>query len=199
MAGIHQETEGLLSPWIRNIRLNKVASIIPNGGVVLDLACGNGFLSKLLPSDCKYYGVDRIRPSDLGAFTDFMHLDLSHEDAIEEIQEWLPQKPDIISCLAFLEHIPDPSAFITKAATLCGKTGKIIGTTPHPRGRNLHDFLAKLFLCSRSGAKEHETFLERKDLENLAQAANGALIDYRQFLFGLNQLFVLEFSDINDS
>lgn len=46
---VHQETEGLLSSLIRDIRLRKVASYVKRGSIVLDIACGNGRLAKFLP------------------------------------------------------------------------------------------------------------------------------------------------------
>ena len=190
---MHQETEGLLSPWIRDIRLKKVAQCIPNHTVVLDLACGNGYLSQFLPAGCKYYGVDRLEPSAHDPFTDFKILDLSKNSTFKELELWLPEKPNVITCIAFLEHISDPAAFLKNAQQLLNERGKIIGTTPHPRGRLVHDTLAKLHICSQSGADEHETFLGKKDLNEMALGANGGLTQYSPFLFGLNQLFTVEF------
>ena len=105
------------------------------------------------------------------------------------------QKADIITSIAFLEHIKNPETFVSKYKELLVPGGKFIGTTPHPRGRHLHDRLVRLYLCNRSGAEEHENFLSRDDLEACVRAAGGALFKYRQFLGGLNQMFAFSFPE----
>ena len=190
----HQEVEGILSPIIRNIRLRRVAQHIRKESVVLDLACGAGYLSSFLPSHCTYYGVDRIARPHHDFFDDFLHLDLSTPGSFDTLRQWLPEKPTYITLVAFLEHIKGHASFLAQCKELLDQEGEIVGTTPHPRGRFLHDGLSKLYLCSRSGAEEHEDFLAREDLENIAHAIGGNLKKYRSFLLGLNQLFVVNFT-----
>jgi len=189
----HQDTEGFLSPYIRDIRLKAVSAYIKPDSIVLDLACGQGYLSGFLPSGCKYYGVDRVSPSSTTNFTDFISMDLMADDSTRCLEEWLPQKPDYITCIAFLEHITHPESFLKKYRTLLVGKGKIIGTTPHPRGRLMHDSLSRIYLCSRHGAEEHETFLGKEEIKKTAVASSGTLSKYGQFLFGLNQVFVIEY------
>ena len=178
---------------MRNVRLGKAAACLDGGSLVLDLACGEGYLSSFLPEGCEYYGVDRLIPPESGAFTDFLALDVLEEDAFERIREWLPREPDYLTCVAFLEHIGDPAHFARRFAALLPSHGKLVGTTPHPMGRKVHDSLASLYLCSRQGAAEHEEFLGRRELERLASVSGGVLVTYERFLFGLNQLFVIEY------
>ena len=90
---VHQETEGLLSPYIRDIRLKVASSYIKHNSIILDLACGEGYLSGFLPSGCKYYGVDRVAPSSTANFTDFMRMDLMEDNSLQHLKEWLPQNP----------------------------------------------------------------------------------------------------------
>jgi len=189
----HQDTEGLLSPYIRDIRLKAVSAYIKPDSVVLDLACGQGYLSGFLPSGCKYYGVDRVSPPSTANFTDFINMDLIADNSPRRLQEWLPQKPDYITCVAFLEHITHPECFLKKYHTLLARNGKIIGTTPHPRGRLIHDSLSQIYLCSSHGAEEHETFLGKEDIKRAASVSSGILSKYGQFLFGLNQVFVIDY------
>ncbi|MBZ0110961.1 MAG: class I SAM-dependent methyltransferase [Thermoanaerobaculia bacterium] len=185
----HQETEGVLSPWVRDLRLKRVAALIPPGSTVLDFACGDGFLRQHLPPGCTYLGIDRVAPTTVTPFHRFLSLDLQSEGATEQIAEWLDEPPGIITSIAFLEHISDPGAFLTDFRSLLDRQGRWLGTTPHPRGRRLHDSLSRLYLCSRSGAQEHEDFLDRSDLERIAIASGGTLSRHETFLFGLNQLF----------
>ena len=76
---------------------------------------------------------------------------------------------------------------------LLAKNGKFIGTTPHPRGRSIHQFVSSMYFCSRHGAEEHEQFLGREEIENIAVNSGGAISFCHQFLFGLNQIFVIEY------
>jgi 2-polyprenyl-3-methyl-5-hydroxy-6-metoxy-1,4-benzoquinol methylase len=187
---MHQEVEGVLSPLIRDIRLKKVAREIEPGKVVLDLACGNLSLARHLPSGSRYFGVDRLQARQAHSQQNFLNADLLDLDTPNQIERWMGQKADVITSIAFLEHIKNPEIFVSTYKSLLVPGGKFIGTTPHPRGRHLHDQLARIYLCSRSGAEEHEDFLTRRDLEECAKAVGGTLSVYRQFLAGLNQLFV---------
>ncbi len=57
----------------------------------------------------------------------------------------------------------------------------------------MHRFLSKFYLCSRHGAEEHKSFLDREGLQRLAMGSGGDLRTYKRFLFGLNQLFVIDY------
>ena len=190
----NQETEGLLSPLIRDVRLKQVASYIKKNSTVLDLACGAGYLSKFLPEGCKYYGVDRIPAPETDKFSDFINLDLSEASSLARIREWIPKEPDYITCVAFVEHISNPTEFISEYSSLLKKRGKLVGTTPHPYGRLIHECMSRLYLCSRHGADEHEKFLGKNEIKEIALASGGNLITYIRFLFGLNQLFIIEYT-----
>lgn len=190
----HQETEGVLSPFIRDIRLRQVSRRIRAGETVLDLACGNLYLGKHLRERTKYFGVDRTPTTSDRTGYNFLLADLLSSDAPDQIERWACTKFDVISCAAFLEHISNPTDFLARYTKLLKPGGRVVGTTPHPKGRDLHDNLARIYLCSRSGAAEHENFLSKDDLEHAAKASGGRMIEYKQFLFGLNQVFVLEYA-----
>ncbi|MGF1527817.1 MAG: class I SAM-dependent methyltransferase [Candidatus Competibacterales bacterium] len=192
---IHQETEGLLSPVLRDIRLRQVSFHIEESSTILDMACVAGYLSRFLPVGCRYYGVDRVPASNTNEFTSFLHLDVLANGSFERIRDWLPQSPDYVTCIAFLEHIENPAEFVEKCSRLLASNGKFIGTTPHPRGRIVHDLLSRVHLCSRQGAEEHERFLGKEDIERIARTSKGSLSRYSQFLLSLNQLFVIEYPE----
>ncbi|HQC61728.1 MAG TPA: methyltransferase domain-containing protein [Candidatus Marinimicrobia bacterium] len=187
----NQEAEGLLSPLIKKIRLKKAAKCIQNNSTVLDLACGAGYLRQFLPSQCKYYGIDRITPPSLNLFNAFLQLDILQPKSFETIKEWLPEpKVDVVTMLAFIEHIKNPQYLLKQSLLLLKPNGLLIITTPHPIGRKLHDSLAKLYLCSLSGAKEHENFFGQQDLKFLLKQSGYKLLSYERFLMGLNQLII---------
>ena len=189
-----QETEGLLSPLLTDIRLKQVASCLTPDTAVLDLACGGGYLSRFLPSGCRYYGVDRSDGADVKTFTKFLRLDLMQQGSPEQVEAWLPERPHYITSVAFIEHISDPAGFLREYSRLLRKPGTIVGTTPHPSGRIIHESLAKVHICSPHGAAEHEKFFGRADIERIARDSGGRLTTFRRFLFGLNQLFTIEYS-----
>jgi cyclopropane fatty-acyl-phospholipid synthase-like methyltransferase len=190
-----QETEGLFSPLVRAIRMREIAKNIKEDSVILDLACGDGYLGSYLPKNCEYYGVDLVSTSHRDRFSDFMNLDLLRDDSPAKIHHWLEKKVDYITCVAFLEHILNPAGFLKKYRPLLNKKGRIVGTTPHPRGRSIHDSLSRVRLLSRLAALEHEQFLDRRAINEMAMISGGQLIQYKLFFLGLNQLFVIDFSD----
>lgn len=194
MSDNFQETEGLLSPMIRDIRLKQIAKQIAPNSLVLDLASGAGHLSTLLPENCDYIGVDRKETKLSKPQDRFIQADLTNSSFVETVKNGLPRTPDYITCAAFLEHITDPAGFIGDVLKLFDnpKDFRMIGTTPHPRGRLVHDTLASIGLCSQEGADEHETFLNQDMLREVAQKNDLELTKYKQFLFSMNQLFIFE-------
>lgn len=190
---VYQETEGYLSPWLRDQRLQRVAKQIPDKSIVLDLACGAGYLGRLIEPRCRYFGADRVVLPEESVVNSIYEADFSKEGWELDLKDRLPSPPNVITLLAFLEHITDRQEFLLKCSKLLTGGGIIIGTTPHPRGRSVHDVLAKVQLCSKKGADEHEDFLDREELSQIATACGGRLSKYDTFLWGLNQLFVISF------
>ncbi len=191
----YQESEGLLSSRIRNARLSRVAKYIREKSIVLDLACGAGYLISYLPQDCQYFGVDKIpmNGSQEKKYS-FINLDLLETTAIETIARKVQTKVDYITCIAFLEHIKNPMELLSTYKLLLKRDGLIIGTTPHPRGRTVHEILARIGLLSKEAAHEHEKFLGKKQIEEIASLSGGELVEYHQFLYGMNQLFAIKYS-----
>jgi 2-polyprenyl-3-methyl-5-hydroxy-6-metoxy-1,4-benzoquinol methylase len=187
----HQETEGVLSPWVRSARLKQAASLIPPNSVVLDLACGAGYLHYHLPPGCHYIGVDRLDPPESNWFHAFLQADLAAQGFFDDLARWLPKPPDVVTLLAFLEHVKEPDEILRQVKRIVKPHGTVVITTPHPIGRTLHDSLARLYLCSRAGAAEHERFLDKNDLVRASEQAGFSVRTYRRFLFGLNQLVEL--------
>jgi SAM-dependent methyltransferase len=188
-----QETQGLLSPALRDIRLRKIAEHIGPGSTVLDLGCGAGYLAGFLPTDCTYIGVDRVIPPSTDWFADFFRLDLNARGAVEDALGRLGVRPHYITCAAVVEHLDAPSDLIRGLSELIEAGGKLVGTTAHPRGEQIHAWLASIGLCSRDGADEHHAFLDYRRIQQLAEVSGGRLVRYEQFLLRLNQLFVVQY------
>jgi len=164
--------------------------------LLLDLGCGTGSLRTYLMQNGyrgTYAGVDRVEAS--AHMEHFIRADITDPDAPQVIMETLAKKPDVIVLLALLEHLKDPENILTPYTAIMKPNTIIIGTTPHPIGRSIHDLLAKIGICSRDAADEHESFLNHRKIEELARNLNLELICYKRFLWGLNQFFVFKQSD----
>ncbi len=95
-----------------------------------------------------------------------------------------------ILLLAVLEHVPEPSGVLARLAPLLSSSGRLVATTPHPSGRWPLEAGAALGLLSSHAHDEHETLLGREALSDAGRGAGLALVLYRRFLFGMNQLAV---------
>jgi 2-polyprenyl-3-methyl-5-hydroxy-6-metoxy-1,4-benzoquinol methylase len=173
---------GLLSPLLRSLRIKAVRPFL--AGSVLDFGCGVGALAPYC-DPAGYLGVDRDEGS----------LALARQArAAYRFAATLPEHGsfETIVAIAVIEHLPDPGGLLSRLTTLMAPRGRIVVTTPEPRFEWLHAAGAAIGLFSRDAAEEHETLLDREALERLGRNAGLSVISYRHFMFGVNQLCVLE-------
>lgn len=179
-----QGNEGLLSPYLRKKRFNAVLPYL--SGNVLDFGCGAGGIAKyVVPTN--YFGVE----------IDLDSLQLAKQNFPEhKFSSRLPdasEKFDTVVSLAVIEHVSDPSKFLSDLAIhLKNKNSKIIVTTPHPAVDWVHDFGASIGLFSKHANEEHEELLDKAKLEKTGESANLQMIMYKRFLFRANQIAVFE-------
>jgi 2-polyprenyl-3-methyl-5-hydroxy-6-metoxy-1,4-benzoquinol methylase len=180
-----QAAEGLLSPYLQRRRIAAVRPYL--NGRVLDVGCGSGALAGFV-SPASYLGVD----------VDQHSLDLARARyPAHRFQHELPaagENFDTVACLAVIEHVAEPARFLADlGARLAPSPGAcVVLTTPHPAAGWLHTAGARVGLFSRHAAEEHDDLLDRARLAELALACRLRLARYRRFLFGVNQLAVLE-------
>jgi len=178
-----QGSEGLLSPFLRYKRFTAAKPFLL--GDVLDVGCGIGLLAKAVPAD-SYLGVD----------TDTISLGIaSAQNPVHSFQVNLPnddQKFDTIVALAVIEHIKNPTEFLTTCAKYLklGCSSKIIITTPHPSMDIIHYLGSRIGLFSRHANEEHEELLDYERLLSAGARAGLSLVFYKRFLLGGNQLAV---------
>lgn len=181
------QTSGVLSPMLQRRRIRAVLPHIV-GTRVLDAGCGTGRLARYVRPR-GYVGVD-VDP-----------------DAIREARRrhplhcflWLDDFPntlippfDTIAALAVIEHVSRPDEWLAGWARHLAPRGRFVLTTPHPRFRRAHEIGASAGIFSREAAEEHESLLDRSALERAGAAAGLCISHYERFLWGANQLFVLE-------
>jgi 2-polyprenyl-3-methyl-5-hydroxy-6-metoxy-1,4-benzoquinol methylase len=182
---------GLLSPFLRSRRIAAATSFLVQGNM-LDIGCGTGELAHDV-DPAKYVGVDQDEESIAIArekFPAHRFLTLAEFSAPPRASQF-----DQIVGLAIIEHMDDPQQWLGWLRTLLKPGGRIILTTPHPSVRWLHQFGALIGLFSREGAKEHRELIDRHRMTELADATGFRTRDFRPFLFGCNQLFILELKD----
>lgn len=182
---VNQAQEGLLSPLVQSMRMRKASKQLQ--GRLLDFGCGSGRLANFVEQD-RYVGFDIDEESIRLAHAEFpRHTFSTYLESVEGVF-------DTVVALAVIEHIKDRRGFIEFAASKLSDSSKarIVLTTPSPWSDKIHGFAARLGVLSSHAHEEHEDLLGRRDLERLARDAGLQLTYFRRFLWGMNQLAVLE-------
>jgi SAM-dependent methyltransferase len=181
---------GLLTRRVGEARLRAALPHLPAAGPVLDVGCGLTDLAARIPD---YVGADRnpdVLEAQRARFPerDFFEWDIGRGAAPAELAARAPFEGILL--LAVLEHVPDPAAVLARLAPLLAPGGRLVATTPHPAGRWPLEAGAALGLLSSHAHDEHETLLGREALAGAGRGAGLALVLYRRFLLGMNQLAV---------
>lgn len=172
---------GLLSPWLQRRRLRIGFPYLR--GRVLDYGCSDGQLAAICRPK-SYLGVDSNVPALDQARATHPGFRFATSASGQE-------RFDTVAAFAFIEHVPDPGAWLVRFASLLEPNGRIVLTTPHPSLEWAHTLGARTHLFNRDAHEEHEELLDRKRLQELATDAGLLVETYRRFLFGANQLVVL--------
>ncbi len=99
---------------------------------------------------------------------------------------------DLITLVAFIEHIPDPVGFILKIKKYLKQNGKIVMTTPSRGSEYIYSMGSHLGLFSQSAKEEHtDDFLSKTKIHDIATNCDMSIVKYRHFLFRFNQLIIL--------
>ena len=122
-------------------RLNQmITQAIPKDATsILDVGCGNGWLSKTMVSDrTTVISMDISSRNPLEALKQNPHP--RHEALIADAY-YLPLKKDSIDCIVaseIMEHVPDPALFIERLLLVLKPGGKLIITTPYDEQIQYH-------------------------------------------------------------
>jgi 2-polyprenyl-3-methyl-5-hydroxy-6-metoxy-1,4-benzoquinol methylase len=156
-------------------------------GRVLDYGCGDGQLAATCQPKA-YVGVDvNLRALDQARAA---HPGFRFATSVSGQERF-----DTVAAFAFIEHVPDPGAWLARFASLLAPGGRIVLTTPHPSMAWAHTLGARTRLFSWDAHQEHQELLDRKRLHELASDAGLLVEAYRRFLLGANQLLVLRRAD----
>lgn len=157
----------LILPTTRWLRAKYAEKYMRMAQRHLDIGCGDGFLLKR--SKCEErFGIDRLLGDEIGDKFDFPDSYF-----------------DYVTMLAVIEHFPNPGAIFKDIARILKPSGKLILTTP----RSSAPRIIRLYIKDVD-IKHCSCF----DFDSI-KALSGdffEIIDYRTFLFGLNQVFCLQ-------
>jgi 2-polyprenyl-3-methyl-5-hydroxy-6-metoxy-1,4-benzoquinol methylase len=176
--------DGMLSPFLRRQRMRAAAPYLK--GRTLDFGCGIGLVCDLVGAE-NYVGVDvDERVLEIGKQrypgATFLTVD---EYAKSEVGEF-----DRVSGLAIIEHLPDPKSFLADAARRIRDDGLIVLTTPNPALDWAHGLGAKVGVFAKESHDEHQSLMNRSQLEAMGSSVGLALREFRRFLLGANQLAI---------
>jgi glycosyltransferase 2 family protein len=182
------QINGLLSPYLESRRMEKITGIV-TGGSILDYGCGSGKIIPLL-SFTRYTGTDLNRSVLSEARKEYSDTKNVFFYTIEEF-ETLQEKYDFIILSAVIEHFRDPMETLTGLSRRLQNQGKIVITTPTPRGNNLLRIGSKLGIFSRNAFEEHNQILSKNEFITISAKLNLKIIKYDSFEIGMNQIVVL--------
>jgi len=123
------------------LRESVIREVSDDLSVILDVGCGNGWVSKkLIPLGKKVISMDISTVNPINAIKEIQHK--NHAGLIADVYN-LPLKENSIDCIIaseILEHVPDPKIFIFSLIKLLKQNGKLIITTPYNE-------IIEYFLC----------------------------------------------------
>lgn len=174
----------ILQRW----RIRVAGRYLPRGSHVLDIGCGtDGALFSVLKDRVgSGIGVDGDEvPRDYG---DFRFIRGRAPDDLPAGETF-----DVITMLAFLEHIPaDGQRNIAEACrTLLNSNGRVICTVPSPKVDSLIQLGKRLRILDGIHEDEHYGF-EPSHTVSLFVERGFTLRSARRFQLGLNHVFVFE-------
>lgn len=182
-------TSALANRWtfydrlVQYWRYQKVTPFIPQGCVLVDCGCGNGdFLRYIQKRIWKGYGIDTVT-GDLSPSSNYLFLegDLDQTIPLED------NAVDIVTALAFLEHLNHPEVFVKEVFRVLKSGGSCILTTPSPTAKPLLEFFAyRIKILSERDIRDHKRYYRKEELKGLFSKFSEVNINY--FLFGLNTL-----------
>lgn len=109
-------------------RLEVLKKVLPKGGTVLEVGCGNGFISReIIDRGAQLTAIDYSEE----AIKNARKLNLEGKFIVADIYKFKPQgKFDFIICAEVLEHMPDDEKALRLMFNWLKPGGKLILTVP---------------------------------------------------------------------
>ena len=181
--------KSFLDKLFRRLRLGKIIRYIPNDSVVCDIGCGREaiFLKSISSFIKQGIGLDGKIENYTDSKFEFRRFKIIDSLPIEK------EKCDIVTMVAFLEHLDKPQLILGESFRILKKGGKLILTTPTPLAKSILEFLSfKLRLIDENEIRDHKNYFWPKDIQKMLEenGFEGKNIKSNYFEFFLNGLVV---------
>jgi ubiquinone/menaquinone biosynthesis C-methylase UbiE len=181
--------EALLEPLLRQMRLYKVSSYIPQNAKVLDIGCGRraSLLKAIAPKIQYGVGIDfKVEPVPVRNVKTLqlkLDRDLPFEDKCF----------DVVTMLAVLEHIEHEQAILNEIRRVLKKKGKLVLTVPSIWSQSVLEFLSyRLRIIDEAEIRDHKRYYNRERLNDvLIREAKFTNFEHRYFQFWMNSLCIV--------
>ena len=161
----------LLIPLTRHLRARQGLSAIKGTDSHLDMGCGDCYF--ILHSPCK----KRVG------------LDIRFDDDLNKGGLDFPDGSfDNVSMIAVIEHLEEPKRIVEEVARVLKPGGRFIVTTPLEKGEWI------MRLLKKDISEIHEDYYGPEEMSALIEGKLKMVL-FKKFLFGFNQLFVMEKAD----
>ncbi len=181
--------EPFLEPVLRKLRIRKIIHHIPKNCALCDFGCGvNLHLLNTLKSYIRLgIGLDlKLKPQP----------DKKIKLIRCNLDESIPLRSntiEVITSLAVLEHLTNPTNNLKEAYRILRKGGLLILTTPTPISKRILEFMAfKLGILSIDTVGEHKHYFNRKNLKEMLISAGfeEVKVKIKSFQIGFNNLVI---------
>lgn len=153
-------------PITRYLRAVNAARYVKPKDRLLDIGCGDGYFIRRCP--CRErYGLDKRLGDEV-------------KDKLDFDDEYF----DYVTMLAVIEHLPCPDETLAEIHRVLKPGGHLVFTTPR---RAAEKFIR---LYTKDIGEEHESYFDFDRVQRLCGKLFD-VVDYRTFLFGLNQVYCL--------
>jgi 2-polyprenyl-6-hydroxyphenyl methylase/3-demethylubiquinone-9 3-methyltransferase len=128
---------------INPLRLDYIDKITGfKGKAVLDVGCGGGILAESMAArGAQVTGIDLgdkpLKVAQLHLMESGLQVEY-RKIAVEDLAREKPRQYDVVTCMEFLEHVPDPGRAVLACATLVKPGGHVFFSTIN---RNLKSYL----------------------------------------------------------
>lgn len=176
---------------VAKYRLSKVLGSVDRSDRILDFGCGaRSYLLELTKEKIKNgvgvdYDVEAKKEGNIEYLRQRVKGKLSFKD----------KSFDKVFMLAVLEHIEPKEVknMFFELKRVLVKGGKIVLTTPTPKGKWLLEFLAfRIKIISKEEIADHKKYYDKADIERLSRDVELKLTSYELFFASLNSCAILE-------
>lgn len=166
-------------------------------GDILDLGCGTGLILPFVADRSRYVGVDmqesalrllRARFPDCRAH----RTDLTDAASLSDV---VRSRFDTITLLAVIEHLEEPLTLLRGLDAFLKPRGRLLITCPSPFGDRVLRLANAVTDIAEGAPDPHIHVYSKRSLMALVLEAGLVPVEYRRFLFGLNQLLVASARD----